>query len=102
VWGAHLRGGGHHHLEEVFLRRGRLLQRQGQKQGKFRGKQEQKQRKGSEKRQSKQEEERLTKARSALLHKACAKVFEKLQGTREWLLLYQVHLYMFPVLYFFL
>jgi hypothetical protein len=40
VWGAHLRGGAHHHLEEVFLVRGRLLQRQGQRQGKFRGKQE--------------------------------------------------------------
>ena len=42
---------------------------------------------------------RLTKARGALLHKACGKVFEELQGTREWLLLYQVHLFMFPVLY---
>jgi hypothetical protein len=48
---------------------------------------------------SKQEEERLTKARGALLHKACGKVFEELQGTKEWLLLYQVHLFMFPVLY---
>jgi hypothetical protein len=42
---------------------------------------------------------RLTKARGALLHKACGKVFEELQGTKEWLLLYQVHLFMFPVLY---
>jgi hypothetical protein len=48
---------------------------------------------------SKQEEERLTKARGALLHKACGKVFEELQGTREWLLLYRVYLYMFSVLY---
>jgi hypothetical protein len=50
----------------------------------------------------KQEEERLTKARGALLHKACGKVFEELQGTREWLLLYQVHLFMFLELYIFL
>ena len=42
---------------------------------------------------------RLTMARGALLHKACGKVFEEFQGIREWLLLYQVHLYMFPVLY---
>ena len=42
---------------------------------------------------------RLTKDRGALLHKACGKVFEELQGIREWLLLYQVHLFMFPVLY---
>jgi hypothetical protein len=42
---------------------------------------------------------RLTKARGTLLHKACREVFKELQGIREWLLLYQVHLYMFPVLY---
>jgi hypothetical protein len=51
---------------------------------------------------SKQEEEILTKERGTLLHKACGKVFEELQGTREWLILYQVHLFMFPVLYIFL
>jgi hypothetical protein len=50
----------------------------------------------------KQREERHTKARGALLHKACGEVFKELQGIREWLLLYQVHLYMFPVLYIFL
>jgi hypothetical protein len=57
VWGAHLRGGAHHHLEEAFLLRGRLLQRQGQRQGKFRGKQQQRQSKGSDKDKGKQEEE---------------------------------------------
>jgi hypothetical protein len=45
--GAHLRGGAHHHLEEVFLVRGRLLQRQGQRQGKFRASKQQRQSKGS-------------------------------------------------------
>jgi hypothetical protein len=45
--GAHLRRGAHHHIGGGFLVRRRLLQRQRQRQGKFKGKKEERQIKGS-------------------------------------------------------
>jgi hypothetical protein len=44
-------------------------------------------------------EEGRTKAKGTLLQEASRNIFKGLQGIREGLLLYQVHLYMFFVLY---
>jgi hypothetical protein len=97
--GAHLRRGAHHHLWEAILRGGSYYKGKNKGKAREKVKQEQSQTKSIRKRQRQAKEERHTKARGALLHKASGEVFKELQGIREWLLLYQVHLYMFHVLY---
>jgi hypothetical protein len=76
--GAHLRGGAHHHLEEVFLVRGRLLQRQGQRQGKFRGKQEAK---AKQRIRIKTKQARGRKAHQGKGHLTSQGLWESLRGT---------------------
>jgi predicted NAD-dependent protein-ADP-ribosyltransferase YbiA (DUF1768 family) len=90
----------HHHLVGGFLERRELLQRARQRQARVQRSSKSKVKaKASGKRQRQAKEERHNKARGALLHKACGEVFKELQGIREWLLLCQVHLFIFPVLY---
>jgi hypothetical protein len=94
-----LERGAHHHLVGGFLERRELLQRARQRQARVQRSSKRKVKaKASRKRQRQAKEERHTKARGALLHKACGEVFKELQGIQEWFLLYQVHLYMFLVL----
>jgi hypothetical protein len=77
VWGAHLRGGAHHHLEEIFLWRGRLLQRKGKRQGKFRVKQEQRKIKD----QDKDKASKRKKAHQGKGHLTSQSSWECLRGT---------------------
>ena len=87
-------------LEGGCLERRELLQGKGKgKQGfKDKAKEKSKQR-HIEKGQRQAKEEGRTKAKGALLQEASRNIFKGLQGIREGLLLYQVHLYMFFVLY---
>jgi hypothetical protein len=83
----------HHHLEGGTLERRVQDQRQGKgskAQARLKAKQEVK---------TLVKEEGRTKAKGARLQGASKDIFKGLQGIREGLLMYQVHLYMFSVLY---
>jgi hypothetical protein len=98
--GAHLRRGAHHTFVGGYLERRELLQGQGKGKQGFKGQARARlKQRQTEKGQRQAKEGRHTKAKGALLQEASREVFKELQGIREGLLLYQVHLYMFSVLY---
>jgi hypothetical protein len=101
--GVFARGGAHLSIVRTKPRREALLCRGCKTKGKGKGqgfKQRQRQRQAQGKRaKGLAREEGRTKAKGALLQWASRHIFKGLQSIQEWLLLYQVHLYMFSLLY---